>query len=153
MTVSKTRVLFMCVGNTARSQMAEAFLRSRGGDRFEAFSAGFEPQEIDPMTIAVMEERGFDMSGARAKGLHEFLGKVHFGYLIIVCDRDERGCPKTFPSMGTRLMWPFEDPVAFAGTEEERLAKFREVRDAIETRIGEWLREGSPQGQPASQTS
>lgn len=138
--MSKTRVLFMCTGNTARSQMAEAFLRSYGGDRYEAYSAGLEPLEINPLTIAVMEERGFDLSGQYAKGLKEFLGKVHFGYLITVCDRAERECP-TFPGMGIREFWPFEDPAAFEGTEDERLAKFREVRDAIEGRVREWIRE------------
>jgi arsenate reductase len=138
--MSKTRVLFMCTGNTARSQMAEAFLRSYGGDRYEACSAGLEPLEINPLTIAVMEERGFDLSGQYAKGLKEFLGKVHFGYLITVCDRAERECP-TFPGMGIREFWPFEDPAAFEGTEDERLAKFREVRDAIEGRVREWIGE------------
>jgi arsenate reductase len=130
----------MCTGNTARSQMAEAFLRSYAGDRFEAYSAGLEPLEINPLTIAVMEERGFDLSGQYAKGLKEFLGKVHFGYLITVCDRAERECP-TFPGMGIREFWPFEDPAAFEGTEEERLSKFREVRDAIDVRVREWTRE------------
>ena len=135
-----TKVLFMCLANTARSQMAEVFLRAHGGDRFEAYSAGFHPREIDPMTIAVMEERGFDMSGQRAKDLGEYLGKVHFGHVIILCERAEAECPKTFPGMGTRLFWPFEDPVSFDGSDEERLEKVREVRDAIEARVREWLR-------------
>jgi arsenate reductase len=129
------------MGNTARSQMAEAFLRAYGSDRFEAYSAGFEPREIDPLTFAVMAERGFDLKDQRSKGIDEYLGKVHFGYVIVVCDRAQAACPTTFPGMGTRLFWPFEDPVAFEGTEEERLAKFREVRDAIEARIREWLLE------------
>jgi arsenate reductase len=141
--MSKTRVLFMCTGNTARSQMAEAFLRAYGGDRYEAYSAGYEPREINPMTIAVMEERGFDLSDQSAKGLKEFLGKVHFGYLITVCSRAEAECP-TFPGMGIREFWPFDDPAAFEGTEEERLAKFREVRDAIEERIKMWIQEHAP---------
>jgi arsenate reductase len=128
------------MANTARSQMAEAFLRSYAGDRFDAYSAGFEPRKIDPMTIEVMSERGFDLAGQRSKGFDEFLGKVHFGFLIILCDRAQRACPTTFPGMGTRLFWPFDDPVAFEGTEEERRAKFREVRDAIDARIQEWLR-------------
>ena len=135
-----TKVLFMCLANTARSQMAEVLLRASGGDRFEAYSAGFHPREIDPMTIAVMEESGFDMSGQRAKDLGEYLGKVHFGYVIILCERAEAECPKTFPGMGTRLLWPFEDPVSFDGSDEERLEKFRQVRDAIEAHLQEWLR-------------
>jgi arsenate reductase len=119
--------------------MAEAFLRAYGGDRYEAYSAGLEPLEINPLTIAVMEERGFDLGGHYAKGLNEFLGKVHFGFLITVCDRAERECP-TFPGMGTREFWPFDDPAAFGGSEQERLERFREVRDAIDARVQEWLR-------------
>ena len=136
--MSKTRVLFLCTGNTARSQMAEAFLRAYGGDRYESYSAGFEPKVINPLTIAVMQERGFDLTGQRAKGLSEFLGTVHFGHLITVCSREEAECP-TFPGMGTRENWAFEDPAAFEGTGEERLEKFREIRNAIETRVREWL--------------
>jgi arsenate reductase (thioredoxin) len=139
--MTKTRVLFLCTGNTARSQMAEAFLRAHGGDRFDAYSAGFEPTEINPLTIQVMEERGFDLSDQHAKGLTEYLGKVHFGYMINMCQRDESGCPKAFPGMGTRLDWSFADPAAVEGTEEERLAKFRGVRDAIDARVQEWLKE------------
>ena len=95
--MSKTRVLFMCTGNTARSQMAEAFLRAYGSDRFEAYSAGLEPHEINPLTRVVMAGRGLDLDGQHAKGLKEFLGKVHFGYLITVCSRAETECP-TFPA-------------------------------------------------------
>ena len=137
--MSKPRVLFMCTGNTARSQMAEAFLRACAGDRYEAYSAGYEPLEINPLTRVVMEERGFDLSGQYAKGLKEFLGNVHFGYLITVCGRAEAECP-TFPGMGTREFCPFEDPAAFEGSEEEWLGKFREVRDAIDARVQEWLK-------------
>jgi arsenate reductase (thioredoxin) len=137
--MSKTKVLFLCTGNTARSQMAEAFLRELGGEMYEAFSAGLAPTEINPLTMKVMEERGLDLSGQHAKGLSEFLGKVHFGYLVNMCARAEAECPKTFPGMGTRLDWSFEDPAALEGTEAERLAKFREVRDAIEARVREWL--------------
>ena len=82
--MSKTKVLFLCTGNTARSQMAEAFLRAHAGDHFDVHSAGLKPREIDPLTIRVMAERGFDLAGQRAKGLDEYLGKVHFGYLVTV---------------------------------------------------------------------
>ena len=88
-----TRVLFMCTGNTARSQMAEAFLRAYGGDRFAAYSTGLEPHEINPLTTVVMEERGLDLSEQYAKGLKESLGRVHFGDLITVCSRAEAECP------------------------------------------------------------
>jgi arsenate reductase len=143
--MNKTRVLFMCTGNTARSQMAEAFLRAYGGDGYEAYSAGLEPREINPLTRTVMAEKGHDLTGQHAKGLAEFLGQVHFGYLITVCDRAERECP-TFPGMGIREFWPFEDPAAFEGTEDERLARFREVRDEIDVRVRRWVEEHSSQG-------
>ena len=143
-TMAKTRVLFICSGNSARSQMAEAFLRGYAGDQFDVYSAGLEPQAIHPMTVEVMAERGFDLAGHRAKGLDEYLGKIHFGVLVTVCNRAKETCP-IFPGGGTRLHWPFDDPAAVTGGEEERLAKFREVRDAIEIRISEWLRERSPQ--------
>ena len=138
--MSKPRVLFMCVHNSARSQMAEAFLRELAPDRFEAFSAGLEPTSIDPLAVEVMAERGVAIGAARAKGLDEFLGKVHFGYLITVCERAKQGCP-TFPGMGTRLHWPFDDPAEVGGSGEERVAAYREVRDRIEARIREWLGE------------
>ncbi len=138
---NKTRVLFMCVHNSCRSQMAEAFLRELAPDRFEAFSAGLEATTVDPLAIEAMAERGIDISGARAKDLSEFLGKVHFGFVITVCERANRECPKTFPGMGTRLHWPFPDPDAVQGDPDERLPVYREVRDAIEMRIREWLDE------------
>ena len=136
--MNKTRVLFLCTGNSARSQMAEAFLRKYGGDRFEVFSAGLEPSIINPLTVQVMEEAGLDMSGHFAKGLTQYLGKVHFGYLITVCDRAEAKCP-VFPGMGVRLHWSFEDPAAFQGSAEEKLGKFRQVREQIRTAVQEWL--------------
>jgi arsenate reductase len=138
--MTKTRVLFLCTGNSARSQMAEAFLRKHGGDRFEAYSAGLEPKEIHPFTRQVLAEVGIDMAGQYAKDLSQFMGQVHFGYLITVCDRAEQRCP-IFPGMGVRLHWPFEDPAAAMGTEEERLAVFRRVRDQIEEQVQAWLRD------------
>jgi arsenate reductase (thioredoxin) len=137
---SKTRVLFLCTGNSARSQMAEAFLRKHGGDRFAAYSAGLEPKEIHPFTRVVLAEMGIDMAGQYAKDLNQFMFRMHFGYLITVCDRAEQRCP-IFPGMGVRLHWSFEDPAAAAGTDEERLAVFRKVRDQIESRVITWLHE------------
>jgi len=139
--VQKTRVLFLCTGNTARSQMAEAFLRKYGGDRFEAYSAGLEPDVINLYVYQVMEEVGLDLAGQRSKSISEYMGKVHFGYLITVCANAEEKCPAVFPGMGQRLHWPFEDPAAFEGSDEEKKAKFREVRDQIEQRIKDWLAE------------
>lgn len=139
--MEKIRVLFLCIHNTSRSQMAEAFLRSLAGDEFEAYSAGLEPQEIHPLAIAAMLERGIDISAQHAKPLSEFMGRVHFAYLITVCERAERECPTTFPGMGQRLFWPFDDPAAVEGSEKERLAAFRQVRDEIEARLVQWLAE------------
>lgn len=137
--MGKTRVLFLCAHNTARSQMAEAFLRAHGGRRFEACSAGLAPGERDPLVTAVMRERGISLAGQRPKSLREYRGRQRFDYLITVCGSAERRCPP-FAGMGTRLTWPFEDPAACEGSKEERLAKYREVRDAIERFIVAWLR-------------
>jgi arsenate reductase len=138
---AKPVVLFLCTGNTARSQMAEAFLKKYAGERFEVHSAGYEPRPINPYTIRVMEEAGFDLSGQYAKGVRDFLGKRDIRYLIIVCGQAEKTCPKVFPGVLTRLFWPFEDPAAHSGTEAEKLAKFREIRDQIDGRIQAWLEE------------
>jgi arsenate reductase len=138
--MGKPRILFLCTGNSARSQMAEAFMRKNGGDQFEVFSAGLEPKEIHPLVIQVMKEKGVSLESQYSKPLTLYLGKVHFSYLITVCDNAEKQCP-IFPGMGTRLHWPFEDPAAFQGTPEEKLAKFRSIRDGIETKVKEWLSE------------
>lgn len=131
------RVLFLCTGNSCRSQMAEAFLKKYAGDRFEVYSAGLDPKPINPLTIKVMEEIGMDMSGQYSKPLTLYMGKVHFGYLITVCSDAEKECP-IFPGMGIRLHWPFEDPAKFEGNEGEKLRKFREVRDQIDQKVHEW---------------
>jgi len=128
---ARTRVLFLCTGNSARSQMAEAFLRYFAGERFEAHSAGLEPREIDPMTRRVMKEAGVDMEGQRSKGVEEYMGKMHFGFLITLCTRSEKSCPSVFPGAGRRLEWPVEDPASVTGPERNRLAAFRRVRDEL----------------------
>jgi arsenate reductase len=138
--MKKKKLLFLCTGNSARSQMAEAFLRKYAGKHFEVYSAGLEPKGIDPLTIQVMEETGVDMSQHSSKDLHQFIGKVHFDYMITVCGRAEKNCP-IFPGMGIRLHWSFEDPAEIEGTREEKQAKFREVRDQIDERICTWLGE------------
>lgn len=137
--MGKTKVLFLCTGNSARSQMAEAFLRKYGGERFEAHSAGLEPKGLNPYTIQVMEEIGIPLEGHTSKDLRVYLGHVNFGYLITVCDHAEKNCPTTFLGMSHRLHWSFEDPAAFEGSHEEKLAKFRQVRDQIQEKIQEWL--------------
>jgi arsenate reductase len=135
---SLPKVLFLCTHNSARSQMAEAFLRKYAGERFEAHSAGLEPGQINPYTLRVMAEVGLDMAGQRSKSLAEYLGKVHFAYLITVCDQAEQQCP-VFPGLGARRHWSFEDPSAAAGSEEQILAKFRQVRDEIKASLLAWL--------------
>ena len=120
------------------SQMAQAFLRKYGGERFEAHSAGLEPSTLNPLTVQVMEEAGMDLSEHYAKPLTTYLGKLHFGYLITVCSRAEEKCP-IFPGMGQRLHWPFDDPAAAEGTLEQRLAVFRRVRDEIEQKVQAWV--------------
>lgn len=123
--------------------MAEAFLRRHGGDRFEAHSAGLEPKGLNPLTIRVMEEAGIDVSGQASKGVETYLGKVHFQHLVTVCDDADRNCPTVWPGVLNRMHWSFQDPAALDGTDEEKLAKFREVRDLIEARIKAWLAEQS----------
>jgi arsenate reductase len=129
--------------------MAEGFLRELAGDRYDAYSAGLEATEVHPLAVVAMRERGIDISGQRSKNLHEYLGREHFGILVTVCDQAEEQCP-IFPGVSTREHWPFEDPALAEGSDEERLAKFREVRDAIEARVKEWLRQRSEA--PASLT-
>ena len=137
--MEKPNVLFLCTGNTARSQMAEAFLKKYAGDRFEVYSAGYEPREIHPYTQQVMAEVGIDISDQYAKSVKDFLGKMEFRYLIIVCEKAEKTCPKAFPGVLVRMFWPFGDPGAAVGSEAEKLAKFRAVRDLIEEQIKSWL--------------
>jgi len=133
------RVLFLCTGNSARSQMAEAFLRKYAGDRFEAHSAGLEPKEVNPFTVQVMREKGIDISSQTSKGVDTYLGKVLFQHLITVCDDADKNCPTVWPGVNQRMHWSFEDPAAFEGTDGEKLAKFREIRDKIEQRLKAWL--------------
>lgn len=118
--------------------MAEAFLRAYAGDRFEAYSAGLEPKEIHPLTKKVMAEIGIDISNQHSKALKDYMGRIHFGYLITVCAKAEEQCPATFPGMGQRLHWDLEDPAKFNGTDEEKLDKFREIRDHVKKLVQEW---------------
>ncbi len=137
----KPGVLFLCTHNAARSQMAEALLRQLAGDQFEVYSAGLDPTAVHAMTRQVLVESGVDVSQLRAKGVNEFLGKTSVKYAIVVCEDNEWQCPRLFPFAVTQLRWPFEDPAQVSGTESERVAAFRRVRDAIEARLRTWLRE------------
>ena len=138
--MTKPSVLFLCTGNSCRSQMAEAWLRKHAGERFEVFSAGTEPKPINPLTYRVMEEVGEPLVGHRSKLVNELTGKGHFDYLITVCDEADKNCPVGLFRAGKRMHWFFEDPAAATGDEETRLAKFREVRNLIDQRIQDWLK-------------
>ena len=127
------RVLFLCVHNSARSQMAEGLLRAKAGDRFQAFSAGSEATEVRPLAVRAMAELGIDISGQRSKTTDTFAGQ-EFDYVVTVCDDAKEACPY-FPGAIQRLNWSFEDPSAAKGSEDERLAVFRRVRDEIAARM------------------
>jgi arsenate reductase len=135
--MNKTRVLVLCTGNSARSQMAEGLLRHDAGDRFEVFSAGVEPSQVRPLAIAAMREVGIDISGQRSKSVDEF-ADAEFDYVITVCDNANEHCP-VFPGKTKRIHWSFEDPAAATGDEATRLAVFRGVRDQIRQRLNEWV--------------
>lgn len=138
--MEKSNILFLCTGNSARSQMAEALLRFHAGDYYTVYSAGIEPKGINPLTIQVMEEIGISLDQQYSKSLNDYAGKMDFAYLITVCGDADEKCP-IFPGMGTRLHWGFDDPAAFQGTKEQKLMKFRQIRDQIESRILIWLAE------------
>jgi arsenate reductase len=125
----KKRVLVLCTGNSARSQMAEGLLRHDAGDRFDVESAGLNPGQVRPEAIAVMKEIGMDISAHRSKHVDEFAGQ-QFDYVLSVCDNANESCP-VLPGQGERLHRSFEDPAALQGGEQERLARFRRVRDEI----------------------
>ena len=141
--MDKQKILFLCTGNSARSQMAEAFVRKYADDRFEAHSAGLEPKGLNPFTVKIMNEVGIDISGQTSKGVDTYLGKMLFQYLVTVCDDADKNCPTVWPGVNTRMHWSFQDPATVEGSEEEKLAKFREVRDLIEAKIKSWLAEQS----------
>lgn len=136
----KPNILVLCTGNSCRSQIAEGFLRRYAADRFEVHSAGTDPNdEVHPLAIQVMAEGGIDISTQHPKGLREFLGRLHVRYLIIVCDGADENCPRIFPGLVERIVWPFDDPAQFRGSSAETIAEFRRIRDEIENRILTWL--------------
>lgn len=137
------KVLFLCTGNSARSQMAEAILRSLGGSDYEVFSGGTEALGIHPFTVQVMNEAGIDISAQWSKTAHDLYGKMAFDEAIIVCRRAEDDCPTIAGTTRKVLRWIFEDPVRATGTDHEKLAKFREVRDQIKARIELYLAEAA----------
>ena len=129
----RQRILFLCTHNSARSQMAEGLLRHLGGERFEACSAGTEATHVRPLAIAAMAELGIDVSRQESKTLDRYLGEP-FDAVITVCDQAAEACP-VFPGAKRRLHWSFPDPSKATGTQEEQLAVYRQVRDAIQEHI------------------
>ena len=136
--MSPPRVLFLCTHNSARSQMAEGFLRAMAGDRFEAGSAGTEKTSVNPLAVRAMAELGIDLGGHTSK-VYADVEVPAWDYLITVCDDANERCPWV-PGSVQRLHWSFPDPSRATGTEEERLVVFRRVRDQIQARLTDWLR-------------
>jgi len=139
----KKRVLFVCVHNSARSQIAEAFLNNLAGDRFEAMSAGLEPGTLNPLAVDVMKEVGIDISRNKTKSVFDLFKRGElFSYVITFCDAaSAEQCP-LFPGLLTaQIHWSFADPSSFVGTHEEKLAQTRIVRDTIKTKIEDWLKQ------------
>lgn len=139
--MDKQRVLIVCTGNSARSQMAEGLICYEAGDRFDVFSAGTHPTQVRTEAVTVMGELGIDISGQRSKPLREFEGQP-FDFVITVCNRAQEECP-VFSGAPERLHWPFEDPAAFTEVGDERFNAFRRLRDRIHARVMVFLGEGA----------
>jgi arsenate reductase len=135
--MAKQKLLFLCTGNSCRSQMAEGFLRSIAGDRFDAASAGTRPAGLNPAAVAAMKEIGIDISNHRSKDVSEFDGQ-RFDAVITVCDRAQEACP-VFPGAKMMLHWSLEDPAEAQGSEAERMSVFRRVRDELGNRIRDFV--------------
>ena len=140
--MDKTKVLFLCVHNSARSQMAEAYLKKFGEDRFMVASAGLEPGKLNPLAVEVMKEEGIDISGHPTKSVFDLLKQGEsFTYVITVCDaKNSARCP-IFPGMHKKMSWNFADPSAFTGTHKEKLAQTRAVRDEIKKAVKRFAEE------------
>jgi arsenate reductase len=135
----KQTILVLCTGNSCRSQMAEGLLRKYKGDRYRVESAGTDPKEqVHPLAVRVMSEIGIDISGQRPKNASEFLGKEPVHHVLIVCDNANGTCPRAWPGAVSRTFMPFDDPAEARGTEEQRLAVFRRVRDEIAVVARTW---------------
>jgi arsenate reductase len=136
---ARTKVMFVCTGNSARSQMAEGFARHLGQDRVEAYSAGMEPSRLNPFAVAAMQEKGIDISHQRSKAFDQNLAR-QMDVVVTVCGNADERCPVLPPEV-KKLHWPLEDPAATKGSDAEVLAKFREIRDQIEARILKLVRD------------
>ena len=138
---NKKRVLFLCTGNSARSQMAEGLLRQMAGDKFDVFSAGTHPKGLHPRSVEAMKEAGIDIAHQQSKDVSVYNNQT-FDYVITVCDHAAEACP-VFPGRAERILWSFPDPAAAVGGDMEKLAAFRMVRDAIEERLRGWVGEST----------
>lgn len=136
----KDNVLFLCTGNSARSQMAEAFLRYYANETFNVYSAGLNPQGINPYTVRIMDEIGIDIRHQTSESVKDYMGKMHFKYVITVCSHADQNCPTPLWAYGIKLHFPFDDPAATIGTDDQIMSKFREVRNQIQAKIQEWLK-------------
>jgi arsenate reductase len=147
--MKKKKVLFVCIHNSARSQMAEAFLNQMCSREFTAYSAGLEPGKLNPIVVEAMREAGNDISGNKTKAVGDFVKSgENFAYVITVCDEaSAERCP-IFPGITTRLHWGFPDPSTSSGTQEEKLAQTRAIRDAIKKRVETWCKETCAAGVP-----
>ncbi|MFA6600150.1 MAG: arsenate reductase ArsC [Candidatus Omnitrophota bacterium] len=138
--MDKKKVLFVCIHNSARSQMAEAFLKKYGGDRFEVESAGLEPGKLNPVVIEAMKEVGIDISHNKTKSVFDlFRQGRRYDYVFTVCDESQSGSCPVFPGGGKRIHWSFEDPSRFQGSDAEKLERTRGVRDQISRKTHDWL--------------
>jgi arsenate reductase len=136
----KALILVLCTGNSARSQMAEAFLKKYRSADFAVASAGIEPKsEVHPLAVRVMNEIGIDISNQRPKDVAEFVGKLSVSHLLIVCENANQSCPRAWPGAFSRTFMPFDDPAAASGTEAEQLEVFRRVRDEIDESMRKWV--------------
>jgi arsenate reductase len=139
--MKKRRVLFVCVHNSARSQMAEAFVNSMASEEWEAHSAGLEPGTLNPLVVEAMKEAGIDISQNRTKSVQDFLTRQNiFDYVITVCDEtNAQRCPR-FPGKVKTIHWRFEDPSRLQGADREKLARIRHIRENMRLKVQEWLK-------------
>lgn len=139
--MEKKRVLFVCIHNSARSQMAEELLRKLAGDRFEVESAGLEPGQLNPIVVEVLKEEGIDISGKQTRAVFDLFKKgSRYNYVITVCDETSaERCP-IFPGLSQRFHWSFTDPSKFEGTDDEKISQTKKVKEEIRDQLKEWLR-------------
>jgi len=137
----KPAVLFLCTGNSARSQMAEGLLRREAGEHFEAYSAGPSPSFVNPLAIQVMNEAGINITSHRSKHLIEFQGMPQIQYVIVVCSETDKACPTSWAGIKKRLVWPIADPCRETEALNQKVQQFRRCRDELWDRIRRWVKE------------